>query len=314
LIPDFYRSSLASYGITTAGGIPLPEWNPLLATIFMDYFGIQTQVVSVSEPGVYYLPTSALRMQMAQQLNNYMHDTLINSKVYINRFGSFGVLPLGDLNDPVDIANAQAEAVRIVQQLQLDGIGLYSNYAGIYLGDPRLEPLMATMNSLGVLVFVHPVTPLQMPNLTLPSFLYEFPFDTTRAAVNLLYKGVFLRYPNIRWLLAHAGGTVPFLSYRTGLLTLDLNPTVSRYSELYYDTALSAAPPAMTAVRQITNVTHVMFATDWPFSSLVYLPKLPGDPNPELNLTFNSTERPLVDGKNALQQMPTLARRLGISV
>jgi predicted TIM-barrel fold metal-dependent hydrolase len=315
-IPEFYRHSLWAHGIFTAGGIPLPSWSPSAAVDFMDRYGIQVQVVSISEPGVTYLPTPAERLSMARQLNDYTRDTLVQTSdaTLANRFGGFAVMPLGDPKNPVDIFNASAEAERALTSLQLDGIGLFSSYGGIYLGDPCFEPLMATLNTLGAMVFIHPVTPKAPPDLGLPSFLFEFPFDTTRAAVNLLYKGVFSRYPRIRWLLAHAGGTVPYLSYRSALLKLHFDPTTSVYKDLYYDTALSSAPPSMAAVRQITDVSHVMFATDWPFSSLDYLTKPAGDPATELNLSFNTGERLMVDRRNALAQFPTLAARLGVTV
>lgn len=313
LVPDFYRQVLADHGITSAGGLPLPAWSPQAAVGFMNRFNIQSQVVSVSEPGVYFLPTAAARLQLARRLNDYMRDELVGASGASplgGRFGAFGVLPLGNVADPVDVSNACAEAVRAVTQLELDGIGLFSSYNGVYLGDPRLDPLMETLDNLGAMVFVHPVTPLQPPQLGLPTFLFEFPFDTTRAGVNLLYRNVFLRFPRIRWLMAHAGGTLPYLSYRTGLLRLNLDPGRSLFSDLYYDTALSSATPSMKALREITSVSHILFATDWPFSGLVYLTKLPGDPARELDDSFNGAERRKVDRDNALAQFPRLAARL----
>lgn len=314
-IPAFYRLSMAAHGILTAGGIPLPLWSPTMAVKFMDKFGIQVQVVSISEPGVTYLKTLADRKAMARRINDYTRDELVTTSAagLAGRFGGFGVMPIRDPRNPLDVLAASAEAVRVVQHLQLDGIGLFSNYQGVYLGHPSFEPLMATLNALGAMVFIHPVTPTDPPDLGLPSFLYEFPFDTTRAAVNLLYKGVFNRYPNIRWLLAHAGGAIPYLSYRTGLLRLNLDPTNSVYKHLFFDTALSAAPPAMKAVREITPVSHVMFATDWPFAGPVFLAKPAGDPAAELDLSFDIEERLLVDRRNALTQLPTLASRLGVA-
>lgn len=314
-IPDFYRQSLAQHGILTAGGIPLPSWSPQMAVDFMDKFGIQMQIVSVSEPGVTYLPTLVERCNMAKRLNDYTREELVQSSAagMSGRFGGFGILPIGNPKNVADIFAAGAEAVRAIQTLQLDGIGLFSHYQGTYLGDPAFEPLMAVLNSLGAMVFIHPVTPLDPPDLGLPSFLYEFPFDTTRAAVNLLYKGVFNRYPRIRWLLAHAGGTVPYISYRTGLLRLNLDPTNSSYKNLFFDTALSSAPPSMKALREITPVSHVMFATDWPFAGPVFLVKAPGDPEKELNLSFSPEERLMVDRSNALAQFPLAARRLGVA-
>jgi predicted TIM-barrel fold metal-dependent hydrolase len=316
-IPDFYRQSLADHGITEAGGKKLPAWSPTQAVTFMNNFGIAAQVVSISEPGVTYLPTAEQRNAMARKINDYTYETLMTG-ANAKRFGGFAVLPLGDLNDPADIANAQAEATRAITVLGFDGVGLFSHYGGAYLGDKRLKPLMNTLNNLGAMVFLHPVTPV-MPDLGLPAFLFEFPFDTTRAAVNLSYTNTFTLYPRVRWLLAHAGGTLPFLAYRASLLQY-VTPAMQNlglgildeqnldFGRLFYDTALSPAPSAMQSVREVAPISHIMFATDWPFSAEIFT--IPGDPAPQLPRTFNSTELPKVLRDNALAQFPRLKQRL----
>jgi predicted TIM-barrel fold metal-dependent hydrolase len=217
------------------------------------------------------------------------------------------------------VLNACQEAVRAMTVLKIDGVGIFSSYKGIYLGDPRLEPLMATLNRLGAMVFVHPVTPSAYPDLGLPTFLFEFTFDTTRAAVNMLYHQTYKLHPKIRWLLAHAGGTVPFLAYRTSLLTAApvagqnlglhaIDKQAPEYGRLFYDTALSPAPSAMRSVREVTDLSHILFATDWPFSAPVFV--TPGDPAPQLSDTFTTAERLKVERANALAQLPRLAARL----
>lgn len=324
-IPDFYRLSLAEHGQVTAGGIPIPAWSPQLAVNFMDDYGIQMQVVSISEPGVTHLPTAQQRLDLARQINDYTAETLIGGTgALANRFGGFAALPLGDLDDPLDVLNACVEAERAINVLGMDGIGILTNYQGIYLGDPRLAPLMATLNALGAMVFVHPVTPVKPANIVLPTFLFEFPFDTTRAAVNMLYMGVYRTYPRIRWLLAHAGGALPFLSYRTSLFTLtpaaadslgmpalDEVEVLGSYRNLYYDTALSPASAAMRSVREVTTLDHILFATDWPFSGPVFAVTATGDPQPRLSDTFNTSERLMVERDNALAQFPRIQAVLG---
>lgn len=315
LIPDFYRQAMTDYNVAGDGGIPTPAWSPGAAVNFMDKFGIQTQVVSLSEPGFAFLPDLDARVQMARQMNDYIRDGLINvsaSSPLYRRFGGFASLPLGDPDNPSEVAAACAEAVRAINTLGLDGIGLYSSYKGVYLGDPRLDPLMRTLNELCAYVFIHPVAPPVRPDLSMPNFVLDFPFETTRAITNMLYKGIFLRYPFIRWQAAHAGGTIPFLSYRSALLALNLNPRSSSYARLFYDTALSAAPPAMAAVRKVTDVSHILLGTDYPYAGIVYALKLPGDPNSELNDTFSASERQQVDRGNALAQLPRLSKRLGL--
>jgi 6-methylsalicylate decarboxylase len=315
LIPDFYRAALKAYDVPNDGGLPPPAWSPASAVRFMDKFGIQTQVVSLSEPGLAFLPDAHTRDQMARQINDYMRDALIGvppSSPNFRRFGGFASMPLGALDDEQELALASQEARRAMLSLGLDGVGLYSSYRGIYLGDARLDPLMRTLNELGAMVFIHPVAPVAKPDLSIPNFVLEFPFETTRAVTNMLYKGIFLRYPRIRWLLAHAGGATPFLSYRSGLLALNLNPRQSAYGKLYFDTALSSSPAAMAATRQVTDVSHVLFGSDYPYAQIVYALKAPGDPNAELNDSFKPNERLQVDRGNALAQLPTVAKRLGI--
>ncbi|MFF9315406.1 amidohydrolase family protein [Streptomyces sp. NPDC014748] len=322
LIPDFYRRSLAAHGVTEIGGVPVPAWSPTLAVDFMNRYGIQTQVVSVSEPGVTYLSSAKDRVAMAQRLNTYTSRDLIHttSAHLKGRFGGFAVLPLGDTADEQDVSHAVTEAGRAVRDLKMDGVGIFSSYGGTYLGDPVFAPLMKALDDLGAMVFLHPVTPQGYPDLGLPPFLYEFTFDTTRALVNMLYQGVYQQYPRIRWLAAHAGGTLPYISYRTSLLTLTpaiaqqvgaagLDDSSPHFRKLFYDTALSPAPQAMKSVRELAGTEHILFATDWPFTSALF--PAAGDPTPQLDETFSPAERLAVERSNALAQFPALAARVG---
>ncbi|MFT4261913.1 MAG: amidohydrolase family protein [Nocardioides sp.] len=322
-IPDFYRLALSEHGIVTAGGIPIPVWTPEYAVAFMTEYGIQSQVVSISEPGVYFLPTETERRDLAQRINDYTKDALIDGSLALaDRFGGFAVLPLGPDLSAVDVTNACAEARRTITKLGMDGVGLFSSYDGNYLGDPRLDPLMKVLNDLGAFVFIHPVTPAAYPDLILPTFLYEFPFDTTRAVVSMAYAKIFSRFPRIRWLIAHAGGTIPFIGERarTFAATAGLargrgeRSTIEKnfnFSRLFYDTALSPAPSAMKAVLATAPRSHIMFATDWPFAGPVFV--VPGDPAPQLSETFTDAQRREVERTNALDQLPRLAARLGVS-
>jgi 6-methylsalicylate decarboxylase len=313
LIPDFYRKALKDYGVDGDGGIGTPSWSTNSALSFMNKFGFQAQVVSLSEPGFVFLPDRMARERMARQVNEYIRDGLINvgaSSSLFCRFGGLASLPLGNANDPAEVASAGAEATRAMSVLGLDGISLYTNYAGVYLGDPRLDPLMQVLNDLGAYVFVHPVAPPVKSKLSIPTFVLDFPFESTRAATHMLYRGIFQRYPHIRWQLSHAGGTIPYLSYRKGLAPQQTASIKSPYAGLYFDSALSAAPAAMASLRKTTDVSHIMLGTDYPYGAITYGLKSAGDPNPELNDTFNAQERQLIDRGNALAQLPSLARRL----
>jgi hypothetical protein len=127
------------------GGVGIPSLSSSAALRFIDKFGFQAQFVSLSEPGFGFLPDRAAREVMARRINDYIRNELVyvspSSPLY-RRFGGLGSLPLGDVNDPSEVAAASTEAIRAITIMGLDGISLYSNYKGVYLGDPKLDTLM----------------------------------------------------------------------------------------------------------------------------------------------------------------------------
>lgn len=305
-LPPSYHKALLDKGITTIGGVPTPDWSPELAMTFMNSFGIKTQILSVSSPGVSFLSGTAAA-DLARDVNCYMAE-LIKSEPA--RFGGMAVLPLPDI--PASLT----ELRRALDQDKLDGVCVLSNYGGTYLGDPRFEPLWAELNRRRTYVFLHPETPQDndRPDLGLAPFAFEFTFDTTRSVTHLAAKKVFTRYPGIRWQIAHSGGTVPFLSYRLGLGVALANggdlklvdEVAGVFRNLRYDTALSPVPAAQRSVLAVTDVNHVLFGSDWPFARAIY--RTPGDPQPQLSQTYDNAQRLLIERNNALREFPRLTR------
>ncbi|MBJ8347235.1 amidohydrolase family protein [Antrihabitans sp. YC2-6] len=313
-LPPDYRNAMISRGMFTAGGFPLPQWSPEAAIGFMDAYGIQAQTLSISDPGVGFL-RGREAIDMARYCNSYAADLF---RSHPTRFGGFAVLPMPDVLASI------AEVEYALDVLHLDGVVLLSAYDGIYLGDPRFEPLMIALNARSAYVFVHPGSiPDDAKPATLPDFLVEYPFDTTRAAATMITSGTMNRYPRIRFQLSHAGGTVPFLSNRLGLLSNSVVgqnwpagvPTVSLFDSkrliesFYYDTALSDAPAEMLSVLAVTQRQHIVFGTDWPFASIIY--NGAGDPAPQLSETFSAEERVEIERTNPLRELPRLAAAVG---
>lgn len=324
LVPAFYRRALARRGITKVSGMPVPTWTPEGAIAFMDRFGIQLQVLSMSEPAV--TPFSGREAsEMARRINAYEAELVAEHPA---RFGALGVLPLPDPGA------STAVAIEALDELGLDGVVVGTTYAGATLGDPALDSLWAELDARGAWVFVHPSAPADdaRPALKLPPFLYEFTFETTRAMTDLLLAGVVQRHPRIRWHLAHAGGALPAVAARlardaertaiasaghphraaaaeAGLLTPDaIRAALGR---LFYDTALAPTPSAMDAVRTIAAPEQILFGTDWPYAQALLLGA--GDPQPELSRSFAPADRRAVERSHALAQFPAIADRLGVT-
>jgi 6-methylsalicylate decarboxylase len=264
-IPPVYRAALEAMDIDSpVVGQSFPAWSPELSLGAMERVGIEMAVLSVSVPGAVGRDAAAV-VGLAREVNESFATVIAE---HPDRFGAFALLPLPH----VDAAIREAEYALDV--LRLDGIGLYSSVRDVYLGDPVLEPLMAFLAERAVPVFVHPnVPPHSAPSFGLPASVLEFPLETTRAVTNLLFSGTLDRHPELRLILAHAGGAVPYLAQR-----LTYGPTIAPHlrgqpprdaiaslRRLYYDLGMSATPQQLRCLLELVDASHVLFATDFPF-------------------------------------------------
>ena len=264
IITKPYLAALERAGIKGTSGLHFPEWSEELALDVMDRRGIQTAMISISSPGVYFGDEKAAS-QLAHEVNDTFRALV---ERHPDRFGALGHLPLPD----VDAALLELE--RLANELKLDGVILLSSIGGQYLGDVAFEEVFAELNRLSMVVFIHPTLLPSGPKLQLdlPEFMLEAPFDTTRAVANLVYSGTLERYPDIRFILAHAGGTVPFLEWRMSIaaevdqrLEDKLPHSASYYlRRFYFDTAVSPSRPALAALREFVDPSHILFGSDWP--------------------------------------------------
>ena len=266
-LPDQYRDALATAGIDQPDGFPrVPMWSADEHVAVMDRLGIESAVLSVSSPGVQFGEgiTASDAVDLARQVNDVAAATIAK---HPGRFGAFASLPMANVDESL------AEIERALDGLGLDGINVLTNVAGIYLGDTSLEPIIEELNRRKAVVFIHPTSPAcwECTSLGYPRPMIEFPFDTTRAVTNLLLSGAFTRHPDIRWIVPHAGGTLPFLAPRiAGISVLlgadDPAAVVAQLRGLHYDLAGSANPPVVAALLGFVERTQVLYGSDWPFT------------------------------------------------
>ncbi|MER7395329.1 amidohydrolase family protein [Streptomyces sp. NPDC000151] len=262
IVPPVWAKILAAQGLDS-GGWAIPDWSPKSAIAMMDEQGIATGVLSVTAPGV-HLGDDVQARDLARAVNEYGAEVV---KDHPDRFGHFASIPLPDADAAV------AEAVHALDNLHADGVVLMSNARGRYLGDPDFEPLWAELDRRGANVFIHPAQPPMDLLPGTPAPLADYVFDTTRSALNLVLNGVMNRYPNVRVILSHGGGFLPYAAYRfTGLTSTvvdrerkaeDILRDLKRF---YFDTALSASPSALPALLAFAEPGHVLYGSDWPFA------------------------------------------------
>ena len=263
VIPDTYLQAMNRAGVDhPIPGVAYPSWSVEADLDLMDRYGIQTAVVSITAPGVAFAdgPEAA---RVARATNEAMAQLISD---HPGRYGAFALVPLPD----VDAALREIDYALDV--LGLDGVGLFTNHRGTYLGDAAFDRLFAALVERDALIHVHPAATDQ-PDFGLPPSLYEFTFDTTRMVANLLYSGTLDRHPGLRMILSHAGGAVPFLAKRL-TYAATINPQLTdrqphdllaSLRNLYYDTAMSANRPALAALTELIGTDHILFGSDYPF-------------------------------------------------
>lgn len=261
IVPPMYARWLHDNGVR-AGGLPIPGWSEHDALAFMDRAAIETGILSVSTPGV-HLGDDAEARSMARRVNEYAAEVVAR---FPGRFGFFATLTLPD------VEGSLAELAYALDVLKADGVVLLANVDGVYLGDPAWDALFAELDRRDAVVFVHP-SQLQgvQPIEGLPPFAVDFLLDTTRAAVRLCTSGTMQRSPNIKVILAHGGGFLPYAAARIVTTTaapaqaegLDIRADLRRF---YFDTALTASPYSLPSLLAFAEPGHITFGSDWPYA------------------------------------------------
>ena len=175
----------------------------------MDKDGVRTAVMSLaSTPGLWFDAGGDDAAKTVRECQDFA------AKMRQDHPGRFGVFaPLSMMN--VDVTLKEVEYA--FDTLKADGINLQSNYGDKWLGDPIYQPVLAELNKRKAVVYVHPLVAACCGRLSIPTFpaAIEVPHDTTRTVTSLLLTGSFKRYPDIKWIFSHAGGTIPMMAGRT---------------------------------------------------------------------------------------------------
>ncbi|MFD4675985.1 amidohydrolase family protein [Lentzea sp. NPDC058450] len=259
-ITERYRERLAQRAVRGgAARIPgLPEWSAGKSLEWMDSAGVERALLSPAARGF-----GAGSADEVLSFARAAHEELLDLRDrHPERFGVLTPLPLPSLDASLDHVR------RALRHDEVDGVSLLTQYAGRHVGEPVWDDLLEVLDEEGALVHVHPTAPAGAPLRDhLGPHLVEYTFDTTRVAVLLAKRRAFTRFPRIRWVFAHGGGTLPYVAGR-----LDDPPGTidggDGFADLlrtsHFDSALLGRP-ALAALTAFAGADRVVFGSDAPF-------------------------------------------------
>jgi predicted TIM-barrel fold metal-dependent hydrolase len=276
-------------------------WTPAKSVEDMDRGGVAAAMVSVTNPGLWF-GDAAVTRRLARACNEY-GARLVQD--YPKRFGLFASMPLPDVEGTL------AEIAYAYDMLKADGIGLFTSYGDTWLGNAAYRPVMEELNRRKAVVHVHPTAANCCRNLeyapgVAPGSM-EYGTDTTRAIMGVAFSGDAARFPDIRFIWSHAGGTVPFLAGRidgaSGAAKDRLpNGFMAELRKFYYDLAGASNAGAISSLLTLVKPSQILFGTDFPpgGTSAEYVKALS-----ELKL-FSAADLRAIDRDNAVRLLPRL--------
>jgi predicted TIM-barrel fold metal-dependent hydrolase len=291
-------------------GAPVPDWSVDLHLEMMAANGIAASVLSWPSATVFL--TGPAARDLARAMNEEFAAII---RRHPTRFSAFAVLPLDDMDAAVE------ELAYAMDVLKLDGASSSTHVRGAYLGHPRYDPLFAELDRRGATLFVHPTPPVgyDQVDLGLNPAILEFMFDSTRMVTNMVLSGAKARFPRMRVISTHGGGTIPYLASRISILepqfgagaarpTLSADQVLKQLATFYFDLTASTAAASLDAIRRLVPASQLMLGFDFPMMPATSVAPALGRFAAYRDLSAGD-RRQIMDGA-ALQLLPQLARRL----
>jgi predicted TIM-barrel fold metal-dependent hydrolase len=299
MLPPKYIQERLNAG-TTEGSTEVAGWTPARTLEQLDRNGIQTAMLSLSQPGLKFDDIEGTR-SMLRYVNEYGAELV---RDHPGRFGLMATLPLADIDGSL------RELEYAFDVLKADGVGLLTSYGTRYPGNPHFDPVFAELNRRKAVAFFHPNMPACCVGILpdVPGPTIEYQFNTARAVTNLLYTGTLAKYPDIKYIFCHSGGAmIPQVgriirhAQESKRIAERLpNGALAEIRKLHFDTAQAADPWNFGAARTYMPVTQILMGSDYPYV------QVSDTVESLLKLDLSEADLRAVTRENALRLFPRL--------
>ncbi len=255
-----------------------PEVAQNTAFFKVGWSDIDRQLAVMDENGVeqslLLYPTSDAHLNMGGWLSLsrvYNEGVADVVRKYPGRFVGAGILPVDQpkLFDPV---------LRGYKDMGLRCISLASSYEGKYLDDDIFYPVYEFAREMKMPIHVHPqiMSPIGEDRVKDPLLtpVLEYVFDVSVCIGKMMMDGVFLKFPDVKFIFAHYGGVLPIVKerfdntyqmLRKRNFVKDLTQTPGEYfKNLFFDTSGSKSSASLLCALEMADASHILFGSDFP--------------------------------------------------
>ncbi|KAL2193149.1 amidohydrolase family protein [Corynascus similis CBS 632.67] len=266
LIPQRFRELWFS-NIEKARGLVLPKWEPEGTLGLIDEVGLSAIILSMGHPVHPYVKDPSEIGPICREINEY---TAKLRDEHPDKLGFLATLP------PMDSPEVCIEEIRYAfDVLKADGVVIFSSYSKRYLGHPDFRAVWAELNSRKAVALIHPgfegMDPIEEPRHFAPTVI-DWTHETTRTACHLITTGITRQFPDVKIILSHAGGTLPYvirraanLCCRIHLVDFSEEEFIEEARKFYIDVAFSAYDPQLRLLKEFAKPGHVLFGSDYPW-------------------------------------------------
>jgi len=280
---------------------PRMTWTVEKSLDMMDRGGVAASMLSLPHSVSIWPDKGEQGRRLAREWNEFMAKLAAD---HPGRFGVFATLPI------LDVEGSLRELEYALDTLKADGVNFMTNIGDRWLGDPHYWPVFEELNRRKALAYTHPVAPDCCAGMyeEFNDSVIEYGTDTTRAIAKLLFSGAASRFPDIRFIFSHAGGTMPFIAERFLRAHLyakqDIkarlpNGVMPELKKLYYDTAQAAHVWAMASLAKLVPTSQIVFGTDYPYRTAEETARGLAECG-----CFSKSELRAIDCENAWRLMP----------
>lgn len=231
----------------------------------MDQAKVDVAILSLTCPNVYWSGPE-ISLKAAQIMNDCLAQA---RRAYPSRIAGLASLPWQYPQTAVQ------ELDRACDELGLCGVMVLANINEVPLTDPCFAPVWEAIDRRGLPVLVHPTAPpgIDAMNMTRYNLVASvgFMIDTSLAITHMIYDGFFDRYPNLKLIASHAGGTLPYIAGRLDRCYEQMpacretiaEPPSSYLRRIYYD-SVCYTPEALALCIAVGGVDNVLYGSDYP--------------------------------------------------